>query len=36
VVEKSTLPARTFSVLSNPECLAEGTAIADLEAPDGC
>ena len=27
-------PARTFSVLSNPECLAEGTAIADLEAPD--
>jgi hypothetical protein len=28
--------ARTFSVLSNPECLAEGTAIADLGARFRC
>jgi UDPglucose 6-dehydrogenase len=27
-------PPRSFSVLSNPEFLAEGTAIADLESPD--
>ena len=27
-------PPRTFAVLSNPEFLAEGTAIRDLETPD--
>ncbi|KAK9796238.1 hypothetical protein WJX73_008193 [Symbiochloris irregularis] len=41
VVEKSTVlrrncrdPSIHFEILSNPEFLAEGTAIADLESPD--
>ena len=32
--QANSTPPRTFSVLSNPEFLAEGTAISDLEAPD--
>ena len=34
VVKSEKSPSRTFSVLSSPEFLAEGTAIKDLENPD--
>ncbi|KAG2582951.1 hypothetical protein PVAP13_6KG144500 [Panicum virgatum] len=34
VVEKSTVPGINYQILSNPELLAEGTAIEDLFKPD--
>ena len=33
ILEANSSPSATFEVLSNPEFLAEGTAIEDLEAP---